>query len=171
MSERRHPHVVNADEVEPRTGGAGTRFGFSGRTLGFATGARGIGCSLYEVPPGRAAFPYHFHCANEEALYVLEGEGTLRLGGETVAVRAGDYITCPIGPDGAHQLTNTGAGPLRYLCVSTLSTAEVVGYPDSKKLGALAADSQASAFSGKAWVRVVIAEGASAGYYDGEDIG
>ena len=29
-------------------------------------GAELIGCSLYEVPPGKRAWPYHYHDANEE---------------------------------------------------------------------------------------------------------
>jgi uncharacterized cupin superfamily protein len=31
------------------------------------------------VPPGRRAWPYHYHLENEEAIYVLEGLGTLRI--------------------------------------------------------------------------------------------
>ena len=95
----------------------------------------------------------------------------MRIGDETVAVGAGDYITFPVGPQAAHQLRNTGSSPLRYLCFSTLHTAEIVGYPDSKKVGALAAPSMEAAFSGGHWVRFLAFEGSSVGYYDGEDVG
>src|SRR2546427_13010010 len=78
----------------------------------------------------------------------LEGEGSARIGDATVRLRAGDYVTFPTGPESAHILTNTGAGPLRYLCFSTLPTTEVVGYPDSKKIGAMAAASSEAAVSG-----------------------
>src|SRR6185503_12001505 len=98
-----------------------------------------------EVEPGRAAFPHHFHCVNEESIYVLEGEGALRIGKDTVAVKAGDYVTFPTGPDFAHQLKNTGTQNIRYLRFSTLSSAEVVGYPDSKKIGAAGAPSYEAA--------------------------
>lgn len=37
-----------------------------------------MGGSLYEVEPCRAASPRHYHLANEEAIYALEGVGTLR---------------------------------------------------------------------------------------------
>ena len=168
---RRHPQVVNVSEREVRTISAGTKFGASMKHLGFASGSRGIGCTWYEVLPGRAAFPYHFHCANEESLFVLEGEGTLRIGDDTVAVRAGDYITFPIGPNFSHQLRNTGSEPLRYLCFSTLNTAEVVGYPDSKKIGAMAAPSMEAALKGEHWVRMLAFEPSKVGYYDGEDAG
>jgi uncharacterized cupin superfamily protein len=168
---RRHPNVVNLDELDARSISAGTKFGATMRHLGAATGGRGIGCTCYEVLPGRAAFPRHFHCANEETLFVLEGEGTVRIGDESVAVRAGDYVTFPVGPAHAHQLRNTGTGVLRYLCFSTLHTAEVVGYPDSKKVGAIAGPSLEAALRGEHWVRMFAFEGAGVGYYEGEDVG
>jgi len=138
MSEatRRHPNVVSLEEVEPQRQEKGTRFGFAAKMLARATGARGIGCTFIEVPPGRTAFPRHFHYANEEAAFILEGQATLRIGKKTVPVRAGDYITFPPGEEYAHQLLNSGKAPLRYLALSTLQTTEVVGYPDSGKVGA-----------------------------------
>lgn len=168
---RRHPRVINLNEVEARDISMGSKFGTATKQLGLPTGARGIGCSWYEVPPGKAAFPRHFHCANEESLFVIEGEGALRIGDETVPVGAGDYISFPVGPQAPHQLRNTGSSPLRYLCFSTLHSAEIVGYPDSKKVGALAAPSMEAAFSGGHWVRFLAFEGSSVGYYEGEDIG
>jgi uncharacterized cupin superfamily protein len=137
MSEgKRHPNVANLAEVDPQQHEKGSRFGFNMKWLGAATGGRGIGCSWLEVPPGRTAFPLHFHSANEEALFVLEGEGTLRLGKETVPLRQGDYVTFPPGEESAHQLINSGKAPLRYLALSTLQPTEIVGYPDSGKIGA-----------------------------------
>jgi uncharacterized cupin superfamily protein len=130
---RRHPQVINLNEVEARNISMGSKFGTATKQLGLPTGARGIGCSWYEVPPGKAAFPRHFHCANEESLFVIEGEGAMRIGDETVPVGAGDYITFPVGPQAAHQLHNTGSSPLRYLCFSTLHTAEISAIQTRKK--------------------------------------
>ena len=76
---------------------------------------------------------------------------------------------CLVGPSYAHQLRNTGGGALRYLCFSTLSTAEVVGYPDSKKVGAMAAPSMEAALKGETWVRVLAFQSSQVGYYDGEE--
>jgi uncharacterized cupin superfamily protein len=53
---------------------------FRRKQLSDAAGGREIGCSLYELPPGKRSWPYHYHTANEEALYVLSGSGTLRVG-------------------------------------------------------------------------------------------
>src|SRR5215471_16938342 len=151
--ERRHPQVINLIEASPRSISGGSRFGATAKNLSGPTGARGIGCSWYEVPPGRSAFPRHFHCANEESMFVLEGEGTVRIGDATVPLRANDYVTFPVGPEHAHVVTNTGGAPLRYLSFSTLATAEVVGYPDSKKIGAMAGPSYEAAMKGQTWIR------------------
>ena len=168
MPERRHPNVVAAAEIEGRQLGKGSKFGATAKNLGVATGAKGIGCSWYEVPPGKAAFPHHFHCGNEESIFVLEGEGSMRIGKDEVRVRAGDYATFPTGPEHAHQFRNTGTGPLRYLCFSTVSTPEIVGYPDSKKIGAMGASSYGEAMKGNTWVRLITRESSAIDYYDGE---
>jgi uncharacterized cupin superfamily protein len=76
----------------------------------------------------------------------------------------------PIGPNYAHQLRNAGEHVLRYLCFSTMNTAEVVGYPDSKKVGAMAGPSMEAALKGETWVRVLTFEPSKVGYYDGEEI-
>jgi uncharacterized cupin superfamily protein len=171
MSERRHPSVVNVTELEGQTLSKGTRFGATRRSLGHAAGATKIGCTHYEVPPGKTAFPFHYHCVNDEALYVLEGEGTLRMGDAKVAIRAGDWINVPTGPAHAHQLINSGTTTLKYLCMSTLSSAEIAVYPDSKKVGAMAGASYGQAIKGELWTRTLAREGTSLDYYDGEDVG
>jgi uncharacterized cupin superfamily protein len=160
---RRHPNVVNIAELKAGGFEKGSRFALANKPLGRATGARGIGCSFYEVPPGKTAFPNHYHCANEESIYVLEGTGTLRIGADEVQVGPGDYATFPVGPAHTHQLLNTGDGPLRYLCLSTMLLTEVVGYPDSKKIGAFG-----YATTGESMTRIMVREESAVDYYDGE---
>ena len=74
---------------------------------------------------------------NEEAIYVLAGEGTLRHADGTDAIRAGDYVALPAGEDGAHRVINDSEGALRYLALSTMRDPEVLVYPDSGKVGAM----------------------------------
>ncbi len=163
--ERRHPNVVNLGELEAseRTHG---KFSFSTKHPGAATDAQAIGASWYEIPPGKTAFPHHYHCANEESAFILEGTGTLRIGNDEVAVRAGDYMTFPVGKDHPHQLLNTGDTPLRYLCFSTLVSTEVVGYPDSNKIAAIASP---KAYADDRWVASWFPADANVGYFHGED--
>jgi uncharacterized cupin superfamily protein len=134
--------------------------------LGVPAGAKAVGCNHFEVPPGRSAFPRHYHCAIEESLFILEGEGTLRIGEETVSVRAGDFVALPAGPGHAHRLDNTSDAPLRYLCISSKAVADVVGYPDSDKI--LAVANPSPNFFDPPWVRAVFKADQTVGYFDGE---
>jgi len=43
---------------------------FRRKELSTAVDASDLGCSLYELPPGMRSWPYHYHTANEEAIYV-----------------------------------------------------------------------------------------------------
>lgn len=167
--ERRHDNVVNADEVSSREISHADKFGATATALGTPAGGQGLGCNLFEVPPGRTAFPRHYHCAIEEAVYVLSGTGQLRIGEGRVALRPGDWVTLPPGPDHAHQVINDGDEILRYLCVSTRAHADVVGYPDSNKI--LATASPSFDFFAKPWVRSIFDGDATVGYYDGEESG
>lgn len=170
---RRHPNVVNVAEVEGMERTAGTRFGATRKNLGAVTGGSALGCTWHEVAPGRAAYPRHFHTANEEAVYVLEGTGTLRIGDDEVAIGPGDYLGMPVGPEHVHQIVNSGSAPLRYLAFSTMHSVEIVGYPDSKKIGAMAALDLRSAFTGqsKLWIGHIGRDADAVGYFDGEDTG
>ncbi len=101
--------------------------------LGAGTAATKLGISIDTLPPGKRGCPYHFHCAQEEAFVVLEGEGTLRVAGELLALKTGDVVFIPPGPQYPHQIINTSAAPLKFLSISTRDSPEVVEYPDSGK--------------------------------------
>ncbi|AOB32665.1 cupin [Bordetella sp. H567] len=123
-------------------------------------GASKLGYNVTEIAPGKRAFPFHCHRANEEMFFVIEGTGELRLGESRHPLRAGDIIGCPAsGPEGAHQIINTGAVPLRILAVSTAIAPELCHYPDTGKFGVLDPDG-AFAYMGKA--------GNSLDYWEGE---
>lgn len=177
MADRRS-NVVGEGDLRWSEQQHGERFGHRRKRLAGAAGGRKVGCSLYEVEPGRAALPRHYHLANEEAIYVLEGSGTLRLGreGEEVEVSRGDYVALPTGADGAHQLVNTGDSVLRYLCLSTVVEPDVLVYPDSGKVGVYAGESAGDLGEKEVFAEFLRARvgyyrlrGAEVGYYDGEE--
>jgi len=97
------------------------------------TVSRKLGASFDIVPPGMRACPYHLHYAQEEMFVIIEGEGTLRVAGEMITIRAGDVITIPPGPEYPHHILNTSDAPLKYLSISTMEVPEVCEYPDSGK--------------------------------------
>lgn len=160
-------HVVNVADLKWSGFSKGKRFGWKGVQLSAAAGGRQIGCSVYELPPGRRSYPYHYHCANEEAIYVLEGEGTLRLAGRRVPIRRGDYVALVVGVEGAHQVINTSKRPLRFLCLSTMREPDVAVYPDSAKIGIFAGTAPGGPPAERTLFTFLRAR-PKAGYWDGE---
>jgi uncharacterized cupin superfamily protein len=118
-----------------------------GIRLGTGTAAEKLGASFDIVAPGKMSCPYHFHYAQEEMFVVLEGEGTLRVSGEHLPVRAGDVVFIPPGPDYPHQFINTSDAPLKYLSISTRESPEFVEYPDSGKQSSIVRKPDGSRFS------------------------
>ncbi len=125
---------INVDDLEWDTLEAGN-MNVRRKQLGEHTNGEQLGCSLYELPPGEAAWPYHYHASNEEAIYVLAGRGTLRLAGEMHSLSDGDYVALPADERGGHKVINDAEVTLRYLVLSTMSEPDVTVYPDSNKLG------------------------------------
>lgn len=109
--------------------------------LGERMGLKRMGATVVAVKPGAAGWPFHNHRVNDEMFVVLAGSGELRLGQARHAVKAGDVIGCPAGgPEGAHQIVNTGTDELRYLAISTSLDPEICEYPDSGKIAAYHGD-------------------------------
>jgi uncharacterized cupin superfamily protein len=135
--------------------------------LGRAAGSEKLGCSLYEIPPGKKAWPYHFHTGNEEAMYVLAGEATLRTPEGEQTASAGSYAAFPTGGDGAHEVRNDGDDTLRYLAFSTMRDPDVLGYPDSEKVGVLAGSAPGGESSERVFSEFFF-ERDAVDYWDGE---
>ena len=127
------PNIHKPDFDEPRE-----REGFRVRRarLGRQLGSRDLGASLWEVPPGEAAYPYHYHLAEEEMIIVFAGNPRLRTPEGWQLLEEGDVVSFPIGEKGAHQLVNDGPETAQVLSLSTQPGAEICVYPDSGKVGA-----------------------------------
>ena len=108
---------------------------FRRKELSTAVDTDDLGCSLYELPPGKRSWPYHYHTANEEALYVLAGDGLLRAADGEKPLIAGDFVAFPANEDGGHRIVNDGDEPLRYLMLSTMNEPDVTVYPEMNKFG------------------------------------
>ncbi|HEX5125932.1 MAG TPA: cupin domain-containing protein [Rhodocyclaceae bacterium] len=166
--------IINIDEVELQpwpaamapTGSVAERFEARMGLVGKRIGARQLGYNITAVPPGKRAFPFHCHHANEEMFVVLQGTGEVRIGDEVYPVRAGDIIACPVGgKETAHQIVNTGTEEMRYLAVSTKLSPDIAEYPDSGKFGVLA---ESTAPDGKSQMfRFVGRSGESLDYWEG----
>jgi mannose-6-phosphate isomerase-like protein (cupin superfamily) len=65
------------------------------------------------LPAGGCTTPHH-HVKTEEIYYILEGHGLMRVAEQMAEVGPGDAIAIP--PGASHQITNTAAEVLRFLC-------------------------------------------------------
>jgi uncharacterized cupin superfamily protein len=99
-------------------------------------GAERLGLSLWELPPGQAAYPYHAHLTEEELLIVLEGRPGLRTPDGWRDVEPGEVVSFLRGERGAHQLVNRTGETVRFLSFSTNGEPDILLYPDSGKVGA-----------------------------------
>jgi uncharacterized cupin superfamily protein len=128
-----------ANVFEPEFDDQVDRPGFTRRRarLGRQAGSERLGASLYEVPPGQATFPYHWHSANEELLIVLRGRPSLRTPEGWRELAEGEVVAFPVEERGAHQVMNRTDETVRFLIVSEMNAPEVSVYPDTGRVGAL----------------------------------
>jgi uncharacterized cupin superfamily protein len=127
--------ILNTEEVPVDKRSHGEAFECEVAWVAHAIGSQKLGFNITVIPPGKRAFPYHAHHANEEMFYVLAGEGSIRIAGKSHRIKKGDFISLPPGAESAHQIVNDSPKPLRYLAVSTMEVPEVVEYPESGKMG------------------------------------
>ena len=156
------PPIVNLDDLELNDFGHGDRFSAQLGRVGRTLGMQKIGCGLVVLRPGKRAWPFHGHYAQEEAFVILEGSGLIRYGDGEYPVKSGDVIFTPPGPNRAHQLVNNSDAPLKYLALSSMDTPEICYYPDSRKTGAFHATE-------KGFESFMSRDGELADYWEGED--
>jgi uncharacterized cupin superfamily protein len=104
--------------------------------VGYELGTERLGASVWKLPPGEAAYPYHFHYSDEELVFVLSGRPTLRTPEGPRQLEPGEVVNFPLGERGAHQISNQTDEEVRFLAVSTSGAPDVVVYPDSNKISA-----------------------------------
>jgi uncharacterized cupin superfamily protein len=124
--------------LEPQFGPPAEREGFRARRarLGAEAGAEHLGLSLYELEPGCAAFPLHYHLDNEELLIVVSGEPSLRTMDGERPLAEGEVVSFPVGEAGAHQVVNRTEAPVRIMILSEMNAPEIVVRPESGKISA-----------------------------------
>lgn len=122
-------------------------------------GAKQMGASVYELPPGEALCPYHYEYAEEEWLLVLEGTATVRHAEGSEKLEPWDAVCFEPGPDGAHQVRNDGEETVRVMMFSTLVHPAATVYPDSDKI---------AVWTGNKDDDLIARRSAGVDYFDGE---
>jgi mannose-6-phosphate isomerase-like protein (cupin superfamily) len=103
--------VVNRNDSTPFM----TKDGSEIRSILDRTNSSAVNQSLAEatLPPGGAT-EAHCHPRTEEIYYILRGQGVMQVGEAARPVGPGDGILIP--PQRVHQIRNTAAEPLVFLC-------------------------------------------------------
>jgi uncharacterized cupin superfamily protein len=122
-------------------------------------GAEDTGTSVYDVPPGQSICPYHYEVGEEEWLLVLSGRPTLRTPEGEQVLEPLDLVFFPLGPEGAHKVSNATAEPCRVVMFSNLLRVTGSVYPDSDKVGL---------FMRGGGDNVLVRRSSDVPYYDGE---
>ena len=91
-------------------------------------GADTVGISVNATEPGDSSPFWHSHAESEEIYIVLDGQGEISVGDDTVELKAGTVVR--VAPDSklALRALPESATPLKWLCVrSGANTIEAIG--------------------------------------------
>lgn len=144
---------IEYDDTDPD----GYRSGWN--RFGPSIGASLLGGTVYELPEGQSICPYHYEYGTEEWLLVLDGRPVLRHPDGEEELEPGDVVCFPVGPGGAHKVTNRTGAPARVLFLSTKSHPSVAVYPDSDKIGVWPGDERDN---------VLVRRASAVDYWEGE---
>jgi uncharacterized cupin superfamily protein len=101
------------------------------RRLGDAGGLTQFGVNLTRLPAGAWSSQRHWHSAEDEFLFVLEGELVLVTDGGEEILRAGDCAGFQAGTQDGHHLQNRSGKEALYLEIgSRCPEHDEVVYPD-----------------------------------------
>jgi len=100
------------------------------RKLAAALGLTNFGVNLTTLLPGAGSAHRHWHTAQDEFVYVLEGEVTLITDAGEQVLRAGMCAGFPKGKPDAHHLINKSNAPAVYLEVGDRTTPDTGHFPD-----------------------------------------
>ena len=99
-----------------------------------AGGLTQFGAFVETLQPGARSALKHWHSAEDEMVYVLDGEVTLVEGEQTTVLRRGDAATFRAGIAIGHCLENRSTAPTRCLVVGTRANADTITYPDHDRI-------------------------------------
>ena len=122
--------VVTRDTAESVRTDEHAAFGIS-TTWGLAdaAGLTQFGAHYETLEPGAVSSLRHWHSAEDEFLYMLEGEAVLYEGEERHVLTPGMAAGWPAGAEKGHFLRNESAADASYLIVGTRVPGDVVTYP------------------------------------------
>jgi uncharacterized cupin superfamily protein len=100
------------------------------KRLGDAVGLTQFGVNLTTLKPGAWSAQRHWHEAEDEFVYVLEGELVLCENNGERLLKAGDAVGWKAGAPNGHCLINRSTRDAVYLEIGSRAACEKVDYPD-----------------------------------------
>ena len=103
------------------------------RRLGDAAGLTQFGVNLTRLSPGAWSSQRHWHTAEDEFIYLLQGELVLVTNDGEELLRAGDCAGFKANANNGHHLQNRGGSEAIYLEIGTRTRDagdDLVAYPD-----------------------------------------
>ncbi len=94
------------------------------RVLGDGVGITHFGVNMVELPPGSQSSLRHWHSAEDEFVYILDGVATLVTDEGAQQLGPGMAAGFPAGRANGHHLVNNGEKAVRYLEVGNRATGE-----------------------------------------------
>jgi uncharacterized cupin superfamily protein len=98
--------------------------------LGDAVGLTDFGVNLLRLPPGTWSSQRHWHTAEDEFVYVLEGEVVLVTDAGEETLRPGDCAGFKAGIEDGHHLQNRSQADVVLLEVGSRKAEDAGDYPD-----------------------------------------
>ena len=98
--------------------------------IGPAGGLQRLGVNIVTLMPGETSTYRHWHEAEDEFLYLLEGRAVVVENDGVHEIGPGDMCCWPAGVDNAHHVLNRSNAPARYLVVGSGAERDCVHYPD-----------------------------------------
>ena len=99
-----------------------------------AGGLTQFGAFVEVLMPGATSSVKHWHSAEDEMVYVLEGVVTLIEGETETALHPGQAATFRSGVPLGHTLQNRGSLPSKCLVVGTRAPLDRITYPDHDRI-------------------------------------
>lgn len=97
-------------------------------------GLNQFGSFIEILQPGGRSSIKHWHSAEDEMVYVLEGIITVIEGDGVKEAKAGDSITFKAGVPIGHCLENRSEDPTKCLVVGTRANHDIITYPDHNRV-------------------------------------
>jgi uncharacterized cupin superfamily protein len=137
MSLPKHVIAIQAEEIPPRTKPSNYPEPFASRVsgrekrqLGDVFGLSNFGVNLTRLAPGAMSALRHSHSRQDEFIYILDGNPTLRTNDGDTRLAPGMCAGFKAGTGNAHHLVNDTAETVVYLEVGDRTPGDQGSFPD-----------------------------------------